>query len=91
MPGESPEIKGNVELEEKWRDARSRSVMIGMIIGDPRKQVSMFGGEFDFGEEVYQCAESLYKPNASVRPENVVKLATLSGSRQSEQGQGGSG
>jgi hypothetical protein len=89
VPGDYPTIKGNAELEEKWRDACSRSIMIGMIIGDPRKQV-MFGGSFDFGQEVYNCAEELYKPGASVRPENVVKLATLSGNRQGEDGQEGS-
>ena len=82
MPGEYPTVKGNAELEEKWRDACSRSTMIGMIIADPGKQ-TMFGGVFDFGKEVYDCAAALYQPSAEVRPENVVKLATLSGNKQS--------
>ena len=84
VPGEYPTIRGNAELEEKWRDAYSRSTMIGMIIADPGKQ-AMFGGRFDFGKEVYDCAKTLYKPSASVRPENVVKLATLSGNQQNQQ------
>ena len=82
VPGEYPTVKGNAELEEKWRDACSRSTMIGMIIADPGKQ-AMFGGAFDFGKEVYDCAAALYQPSAEVRPENVVKLATLSGNKQS--------
>lgn len=81
VPGEYPTIKGNAELEEKWRDACSRSTMIGMIIADPGKQ-GMFGGSFDFGKEVYDCAATLYQPSASIRPENVVKLAALSGNKQ---------
>lgn len=81
VPGEYPTIKGNAELEEKWTDSNSRSIMIAMIIADPGKQ-AMFGGSFDFGKEAYDCAETLYKPSASVRPENVVKLAALSGNKQ---------
>jgi hypothetical protein len=77
-PGKYPRIQGNAKLEEQWRDANGRSVMIGMIINDPKKQ-AMFGGSFDFGKDVYDAAEKLYKPSETLRPENVVKLATLAG------------
>lgn len=89
VPGEYPTIKGNAELEEKWRDAYSRSIMIAMIIADPGRQ-AMFGGSFDFGEDVYNWADTLYKPGGSIRPENVVKLATLAGNRQNQDGPAGS-
>lgn len=85
VQGRYPEIEGNEDLVEKWMDANSRSKMIGMIISDPTKQ-AMFGGAFDFGKDVYECAERLYKPSSTVRPENVVKLATLSGNKQNWNG-----
>ena len=56
-----PKVKGNQELLGKWQDANSRAIMIGTIIADPKKQ-EMFGGSFDFGKAVYECAEELYKP-----------------------------
>ena len=56
-----PKVKGNEKLLEKWRDANSRAITIGMIIADPKKQ-EMFGGSFDFGKAVYECSEELYKP-----------------------------
>ncbi|KIW63943.1 hypothetical protein PV04_08905 [Phialophora macrospora] len=45
-------------LNEKWRDAAGRTVMITSIILDVRKQI-LFGGGFDFGEDVKQATRVL--------------------------------
>ncbi|EXJ94055.1 hypothetical protein A1O1_02448 [Capronia coronata CBS 617.96] len=46
------------ELMEKWTDAITRGMMLSLIILDRSKQV-MFGGPFDFGNEVETAARAL--------------------------------
>jgi hypothetical protein len=45
-------------FNEKWRDATARAMMITSIILEARKQI-LFGGVFDFGEDVKQAARAL--------------------------------
>lgn len=44
---------------EKWRDAIGRGVMISSIILNPGQQV-MFGGAFEFGDEVKEAARAMH-------------------------------
>lgn len=53
-----PSLRDNGELLGKYTDAISRGMMIAMVILDRSKHV-MFGGPFEFGEEVEEAARGL--------------------------------
>ena len=59
VPGLYPKMNTG-GLMEKWNNALGRGVMIQMIILDKSKH-AMFGGAFDFGQEVEAAAQALTK------------------------------
>jgi len=54
-----PNMKG-AGFINNWHDALTRGIMIASIILEARKQ-AMFGGPFDFGDEVKTAATALTK------------------------------